>query len=124
MGKFTIFARIAEIEFSEIVISSQDLDSKLRIYLIDKSFIDFFYSTKTKTQRFAIHWERQHADATIYRIDNTPDKKWRKVKSFPIHFHSREHSHVIDPPFNLKKNFELEDLLRSFLVFTRTIIIL
>lgn len=76
MGKFTIFTRIAEVEFSEIVISSQDLGLKLRIYLRDKSFIDFFYTTRLKTQRFSVHWERQHVDSTIYRIDNTPDKKW------------------------------------------------
>ena len=36
MGKFTVFARIAEVEYADIVISCQDLGLKLRIYLTDK----------------------------------------------------------------------------------------
>ncbi len=122
MGQFTVFARIAEVEFSEIVTSSQDLGVKLRIYLVDKSFIDFFYSTRTTILRFAIHWERQHTDATFYRIDNTPDKKWRKVKSFPIHCHYKEYDSVIEPPFQIEKPLNLEQILRNFLRFTKTIL--
>lgn len=38
MEKFTRFARIAEIEFSDIVLSTQDLGNKLRIFLKDKTY--------------------------------------------------------------------------------------
>jgi hypothetical protein len=55
MDKFAKFARIAEIEFADIVISTQNLDLKLRVYLVDKSFIDFFYTQKLKTTRFSFH---------------------------------------------------------------------
>jgi len=51
MEKFSEFARIAEIEFSDIVLSTHYLAHKLRIYLIDKSFIDFYFTTKTKNLR-------------------------------------------------------------------------
>ena len=60
MEKFTAFARIAEIEFSDIILSTQDLGQKLRIYLKDKTFIDFFYTTRLKIVRFSIHWESTH----------------------------------------------------------------
>lgn len=94
MGKFAKFARISETEFSDIVISTHDLEHKLRIYLKDKSFVDFFFSQKLKTQRFALHWERSHIDENIFRIDNTPDPKWKKVKTFPIHFHAEKYESV------------------------------
>jgi hypothetical protein len=116
MGKFTKFARIAEIEFSNIVISCQDLSYKLRIYLKDKSFIDFFFSRKTKILRFSIHWERTHIDKTIYRLDNTPDKKWNKIKTFPVHFHYQKYESVKIPPFNTNKQ-NLENIFRDFLKF-------
>ena len=118
MGKFAGFARIAEIEFSDVVISTHDLGHKLRIYLLDKSFIDFFYSVRLRNRRFAIHWERNHLDNTFYRLDNTPDPRWKKVKSFPVHFHSEKYFQVIDPPFTVSAT-NLKSLLRSFLEFVR-----
>lgn len=123
MDKFAAFARIAEIEFADIVLSTQDLGHKLRIYVKDKSFIDFFYTTKLKSQRFSIHWERIHVDKTIYRIDNTPDKNWRHVKSFPIHFHHQTYHTVRVPPFTLGKTYKLETILRNFLRFTQQLVI-
>lgn len=117
MGKFTKFARLAEIEFGDIVISAQDLGFKLRIYLKDKSFIDFFFTEKLRRLRFAIHWERQHLDKTIYRIDNTPDKKWKKVSTFPIHFHDENYEKVIATPKAWRGKLSLEEKLRKFLQF-------
>jgi len=95
---------------------------KLRIYLKDKSFIDFFYTTRLERQRFSIHWERTHIDNAIYRIDNTPDKKWNKVESFPVHFHDKDYSSVTKPPFEMKKADMLEETLRNFLSFARTLL--
>lgn len=119
MGKFTKFARIAEIEFSDIVLSTHDLGHKLRIYLKDKSFIDFFFTARLKNQRFAIHWERIHIDKTIFRIDNTPDKKWRKVKTFPLHFHKEDYGNVVPFPFEIGRLINLEYTFREFLKFVR-----
>lgn len=122
MEKFAKFARIAEVEFSDIVLSTHGLDLKLRIYLKDKSFIDFFFTTKLKKQRISIHWERAHIDKTIYRIDNTPDKNWRKVATYPLHFHNREYNQVENLPFIISENISLEDIFREFLSFSRKII--
>lgn len=118
MGKFSKFARIAETEFSDVVISTHHLGHKLRVYLKDKSFIDFFFSEKLKVKRFAIHWERAHIDKTIYRVDNAPDPKWKKVKGFPVHFHYGLYDKVDEPPF-LVKATNLESLLRDFLSFAQ-----
>ena len=121
MEKFEKFARIAEVEFSDIVLSTQDLGNKLRIYLKDKTFIDFFYTTGLKNQGFSIHWERSHLNNTIYRIDNTPDKKWGKVSSYPIHFHNKIYDKVEAVPFPVNENTLLETVFREFLRFVQKV---
>jgi hypothetical protein len=120
MEKFAAFARIAEVEFSDIVLSTQDLGHKLRIYLKDKTFIDFFYTTRLKTQRFSIHWERTHVDEFIYRLDNTPDRKWRKVATFPIHFHNKTYYQVGTAPFSMDQKIYLEIVFRKFFGFVKS----
>lgn len=119
MEKFEEFNRIAEIEYSDIVLSTQDLGNKLRIYLKDKSFIDFYFTKTLKIQKFSIHWERSHIDAVIYRIDNTPDKKWESVNTFPIHFHNKNYNKVEPSPFPIKQNEALKHIFRKFLNFVR-----
>lgn len=119
MEKFATFARIAEVEFSDIVLSTQDLGHKLRIYIKDKTFVDFFYTTNLKTQRFSVHWERTHIDEAIYRLDNTPDKKWSKVVTFPTHFHNKTYNQVEPSPFSLGQKISLETIFRRFLSFVR-----
>lgn len=119
MEKFAKFARIAEVEFSDIVLSTQGLGHKLRIYLKDKTFIDFFYTTKLRIQRFSIHWEKTHIDKSIYRLDNTPDRKWSKVATFPIHFHNKTYSEVEASPFSVDQKTSLESIFRRFLNFVQ-----
>lgn len=120
MEKFAAFARIAEIEFSNIILSSQDLGHKLRLYLTDKTFVDFFFTVKLKKYRFSIHWEKAHIDGTIYRIDNTPDKKWVRVSTFPIHFHNKTYNQVETAPFPISGNDSLEIIFRRFLRFVQS----
>ncbi len=122
MEKFTRFARIAETEFSDVVISTHYLGHKLRIYFKDKSFVDFFFTTKLKKLRFAIHLERSHLDKSFYRVDNTPDPKWGNIKTFPMHFHNGKYNKVKVPPFEVV-SFSLESLFRKFLIFTRSKVI-
>ena len=119
MEKFAAFARIAEIEYSDIVLSTQALGTKLRIYLKDTSFVDFYYTTKLGKQRFALHWERVHVDGFIYRIDNTPDKKWNNVSTFPIHFHNKIYKDVTPPPFSMENDLALEKVFRDFFHFVK-----
>ncbi|MEW6447663.1 MAG: DUF6516 family protein [Bacillota bacterium] len=78
------------------------MQNKLRIYLIDKSFVDVGFSVKVPG-RYSYHWERRHVDQTIYRHDNFPDPRWKAVSTFPKHFHKGsenqvEESHINDDP--------------------------
>lgn len=71
---------------------------KLRLILKDKSFIDIRISS-TVTGRFDFHWEKTHIDGTIYRYDNFPDTKFKKLKTFPCHFHQQKDNKVVASPF-------------------------
>jgi len=99
MTTLEIIRRIAQVEFGDIVTFSELLGKKLRLYLSDRSFIDIYISQTIKN-RFAFHWERQHLDGKIYRFDNFPDTKWKKVRSFPYHLHSGSQNRVIKANFS------------------------
>lgn len=114
MGRYDQFQRIAEVEFRQIVSGTDDLGVKLRIYFTDKSYLDVFFSTQYTPQRYSLHWERRHVDKTFYRLNNTPDPKWKKTETFPWHFHSQSYERVVSSPFRL---LELEDLFRDLMKF-------
>ena len=60
--------RLAEVEFLEIVQSTAIIENKLRVTLVDGSYIDFWWSEEI-SGRFAYHWERIRIDGTVYRHD-------------------------------------------------------
>ncbi len=68
--------RLAEVEFLEIVQSTAIIENKLRVTLIDGSYIDFWWSEEL-SGRFAYHWERIRIDGTVYRHDNIPHLRRR-----------------------------------------------
>ncbi|ABM81437.1 hypothetical protein Hbut_1622 [Hyperthermus butylicus DSM 5456] len=72
--------------YPEVVVDVEIVYGKLRIYLIDESFIDVWISRRLPN-RYAIHWKRRHIDGTIYRWDNTPHEINRHIPTFPHHFH-------------------------------------
>ena len=63
--------RIAREEYADIVMDAYRVDAKLRVLLIDDSYLDFWWS-EVEQGRFAHHWNRQHVDGTIHRHDNSP----------------------------------------------------
>lgn len=87
-------ARIAEIEFSDIVDNAEMMDAKLRIMLADGSFVDVWLSKKL-AGRFGFHWEHKAA-GLFYRYDNFPDTNWRHISTFPYHFHNGSQDNVND----------------------------
>lgn len=87
-------ARIAEIEFSDIVGSTEMMETKLRIMLLDDGFVDVWLSEKL-AGRFGFHWEHKVADLS-YRYDNFPDTKWSNISTFPYHFHDGSQDNVVD----------------------------
>ena len=103
---FESLARIAEIEFSAVVLDSVLLGEKLRLFLKDTSYVDVWLS-RTLQDRFGFHWERRHLDDTFYRYDNFPDTAWHDVKTYPRHFHNGSQNAVEPAPFS-------EDLTEGF----------
>jgi len=106
--------RIAEVEFADIVKASLRIDYKLRIILMDDSFIDVFLSEKIPG-KFGFHWERMDKVGTIYRYDNVPDKKWRNLPTYPYHFHRSSQDVVENSPFPQMPI----DGFRAFMEFVR-----
>lgn len=112
MLEFTNIQRIAEVEFVDIVKSTHRTNYKLRIILIDGSFIDVNLSTMLP-DKFGFHWECMDTAGTIYRYDNFPDKSWQLVTTFPYHFHNGHQDKVVASPFPLATI----DGFRSFMEF-------
>ena len=109
--------KLAETEFPEIVRSTAIIQNKLRVVLIDGSYIDFWWSEEI-TGRFAYHWERILIDGTIYRHDNIPHIRWRTVASYPKHFHAGAQQTVTESDISENP----EQGLRQFLQFAATVI--
>ena len=87
-------ARIAEIEFSDIVDTTELIGIKLRIMLIKEGFVDVWLSRKL-ADRFGYHWE-ERSTGLSYRYDNFPDTKWKHVSTYPYHFHDGSQDNVVE----------------------------
>ena len=90
-------AFIAENEFTDIVMTTNIIFTptthraqKLRISLIDGSFIDIWL---TLEGRYSYHWHS--LDKIIYRHDNAPHEQWNFVSTFPKHCHDGSEKNVI-----------------------------
>jgi len=108
---------IARGEFADIVMDVHRIDAKLRMLLIDGSYIDFWWS-EVQEGRFAHHWNRQYLDGTIHRHDNSPHRKWKHIKTFPQHYH-REREDAVTESFLPR---EPREAVRAFLAFCREVI--
>ncbi|MBS3742439.1 MAG: hypothetical protein KGY74_09995 [Candidatus Cloacimonetes bacterium] len=106
---------IIEIDFRDIIdrIIITEIN-EMRIFLKDDTFIDIWYSLKLK-DRFSYHWERKFKDGTIYRHDNIPHNSWRKVETFPKHFHKDNEKEVTESYIHS----DPETGIREFLRFVR-----
>lgn len=84
-------------DFPDIVASTEIIYSytlrarKLRIWLIDTSYIDIWYSLDGK---YSFHWEI--GLGKIYRHDNAPHNKWANIGTFPKHCHDDLQDNVIE----------------------------
>ena len=117
MPDFSTLRRRAESQFPDFVTSTAIVGNKLRIELIDGSYMDLWWSTQF-VGRYAYHWERTHMDGTIYRHDKIPHFRGRSAATFPKHFHSGDRdtimdSHISDDP---------EAGMTEFLQFAREVL--
>jgi hypothetical protein len=102
--------RIGQIEFPDIIVSTKIDSNKLRVKLIDTSFVEVYHSFSLP-DRWAFHWERRHVDSTLYRHDCIPHAQWKAVSSYPWHFHNGKEDAVeyssfgTDPAANARTFF-------------------
>lgn len=106
---------IALQEFPDVVVSASiirgplNTAKSLRIFFVDDSFLEVWLGEK----KYSYHWQKK--DGKIFRHDNAPHKKHRKIMTFPKHFHDGSEG-------NVKESILSEDAttaLREFLGFIR-----
>jgi len=91
--------RNLELKFSDILKSTELIRGtagrirKLRLHLIDNTFVDIGYSPDGS---YSYHWEQRNIRNAIYRHDNAPHKKWRNVSTFPKHCHDGDQLNVTE----------------------------
>ena len=88
------------VEDAQIHHTPSGTPAKLRIHIVDGSYLDIWLS---KSGKYSYHWEQRHLKGRMYRHDNAPHPRWRHVKTFPKHYHEGsddrvQESHVPDDP--------------------------
>lgn len=101
------------VEDTDFIRSETGRPRKLRIYLIDGTFLDIWYSLQER--HYSYHWERKDINGKLYRHDNAPHHRWLNIKTFPRHFHDGSDENVTES--NLPEG--PEKALYSFLTFCR-----
>jgi len=104
------FLKIASDEFSEIIVDAELHADRVRLILIDGSWIDVRYPVKDK---FSFHWQR---DDKIYRIDTAPHHKG--IRTFPRHIHFGSEDNVIEDSV-LEENASPEENFKRFMEWVR-----
>lgn len=110
-------AYVALREFPDVVVSTEIVEGKLRVFIADGSFLDIWFSEKKKGV-YAYHWERRMVDGTIYRHNNLPDREARNLDTFPKHFHERAEENVQES----RISDDSEQAIRQFLMFVRKVL--
>jgi hypothetical protein len=104
-----------ELRFSDILKSAELIQGtagrirKLRLYLIDNTFVDIWYSPDGS---YSYHWEQRSIRNDIYRHDNAPHKKWRSVSTFPKHCHDGNQQNVTESFLPDNSENAVEEFLR------------
>jgi len=123
LGILKVYQELESIakEFSKIVMDTRIIKLpsgeplKLRVYIVDESFLDVWSSISGK---YSYHWERRHIDGKIYRHDNAPHKVWEQIKTFPRHFHKGEEKNVVESAISSNP----KEAIREVLGFVKNIL--
>ena len=88
------FRKTLENKFQNIVTSFEvKYINEFRIHLIDKSFLDIWFSLKLNN-RYSYHWENRKVSGMIFRHDNSPHIRWQQISTYPKHFHNESDENV------------------------------
>ena len=107
---YSRLVKIAEEEFSDIVNSAELMEDRLRVYIIDDSFLDVWFSRRIPC-KYAFHWERRHLNGSVYRWDNAAHRKVEGLETFPHHFHDGRQDSIR----SFTPSDSMEDTLRHIL---------
>lgn len=114
---------IVQAEFADVVTSAEiaqltsGVPRKLRLSVIDGSYVDIFVST---SGRYSYHWERNTPDVrTVYRHDNAPHMAWQHVTTFPKHFHDGSENNVVASDISDEPRHALRQFCRFIRVHLR-----
>jgi hypothetical protein len=112
--RYLAFLKIATDEFSDVIANAELHADRVRLILIDGSWIEVRYPVADK---FSFHWQRQ--DGTIYRIDTAPHHKG--LRSFPRHIHFGSEDTVIEDDV-LAANVAPEENFRKFMAWVKRVL--
>lgn len=121
LARYERLKTIASAEFGDIVIGTQIILSttgrarKLRLTLVDDTFVDVWYS---EDGDYAYHWEQRERRDFVYRHDNAPHKAWRAILTFPKHCHVGSEPHVVES----RLPDQPDEAVRMFLIEVRRLL--
>ena len=104
--------KIALADFSDIVKNTALIGgrsaqpNKLRVYLIDGSFLDVRFSDKND---YSYHWEQRAVRGLIHRWDNAPDHP--EIETFPHHFHNGKEDNILNSQLNIDVRGAFKEVL-------------
>ena len=108
---------IALHEFADVVLRAEIVFAptgdalKLRLEIVDDSFLDIYLSA---SGRYSYHRDRRlTSGGDLYRHDNAPHQRWRGVGTYPKHFHQGNEGKVVDSHIS----DDPEAAIREFLAF-------
>jgi len=110
--RYSSFLKIVYDEFSDIIIDVELHADRIRLILLDNSWIDIRYPVENK---FSFHWQRGEK---IYRIDTAPHH--RNIRTFPRHIHFGSENNVIEDSVT-EGSKPPEENFRKFLLWVREI---
>ena len=79
--------------FPDIAVFIENVSGKLRVHLIDGSYLDIWLSRRIPG-RYAYHWEHRHVDGGLHRHDNRPHEHLKRLKTYPKHFHDGSEENI------------------------------
>lgn len=114
--------QIALNEFDDVVAQAERIElstgdpRKLRLRIIDDSFVDIFVSV---SGRYSYHWERNDSNRiVVFRHDNAPHKAWRSIPTYPKHFHNGSEINVVESYISTQP----DQAIREFCRFIRQVL--
>jgi hypothetical protein len=112
LHRYLSFLKIISDEFADLVVDVELYADRMKLTLIDGSWIDVRYPVENK---FSFHWQRGE---NIYRIDTAPHH--RNIKTFPRHIHFGSESNIVED--YVTKGFSAEQNFRNFMKWVKEIL--